>query len=64
MKASLKWLKEYVDIPAGVDEFAARMVMSGSEVESIEPLDKGMDRVVVARIAKMEPHPDADRLRL
>lgn len=64
MKASLKWLKNYVDIDMSVREFASRMVMSGSEVESIEALDKGLERVVVARIQKLEKHPDADRLQL
>ena len=50
--------------PEETEEFASRMVMSGSEVESIEPLGRGLERVVVARIEKLEPHPDADRLQL
>ena len=62
MKVSLSWLKRYVDIDVSVEELCNRMTMSGFEVEGVENLANTMSRVVVARILKMEKHPDADKL--
>ncbi|MDD3243406.1 MAG: phenylalanine--tRNA ligase subunit beta, partial [Eubacteriales bacterium] len=64
MKASLNWLKSYVHIDQDPETFASRMVMSGSEVESIETLSRGLERVVVGRIEKLEPHPNSDHLQI
>ena len=64
MNISLSWLKRYVDIDVPVQELCDKMVMSGFEVESIEDLSATMDRVVVGRIAKLEKHPDADKLQI
>jgi len=65
MRVSYRWLSQLVlGLPA-VDEVAARLTMGGLEVEGIERpvLDYG-DRLVVARIEEMAPHPSADRLSL
>ena len=64
MNISLSWLKRYVAIDVPVQELCDKMVMSGFEVESIEDLSATMDRVVVGRIAKLEKHPDADKLQI
>ncbi len=64
MKISLNWLKRYVDIPVSVEELCSRMVMAGFEVEDIEDLSQTMKNVVVARILRLEKHPDADKLQL
>ena len=64
MKISLRWLKRYVDIDVPVDDLCSRMIMSGFEVESVEDLSASMNRVVAARILKLEKHPDADKLQL
>lgn len=64
MKISLSWLKYYVDIHVPVEELCDRMVMAGFEVESVEDLSETMDKVVAARILKLEKHPDADRLQI
>ncbi len=64
MKISLNWLRRYVDIDVPVEELCDKMVMSGFEVESIEDLSTTMRNVVVARIEKLEKHPDADKLQI
>jgi phenylalanyl-tRNA synthetase beta chain len=61
MRISLKWLAEYVDLPAP-DELARRLTAVGLEVEAVERLWQALDGVVAARILSAEPHPDADRL--
>ncbi len=63
MLIPVKWLKEYVDIE-GIDnkELADRLTMSGSHVDSIDALDKGVQKVVVGKIEKIEEHPDANKL--
>jgi len=65
MRVSLEWLKEYVDI-AGLtpDEIANALTNSGLEVESIEYIGPRFENVVVAKVLGLEPHPNADKLRL
>lgn len=63
MKASVKWLCDYVDI-ADVElrELAEAMTMSGSKVEEITEQGAEINKVVAGRILKKEHHPDADKL--
>ena len=67
MLVSLKWLRDYVDLPDNLDveAFAERLTMASAEVEGIERVG-GWDRelVTVAEVLTVEPHPNADRLRL
>lgn len=62
MLVPVEWLKDYTDIKADVDEFCDRMIMSGSNLETVEYFGKNTDRVVVGKILKIEKHPDADKL--
>ncbi len=68
MFVSLKWLRDYVDLPADVDvqEFADQLTMASAEVDGISRVGDGWDRelVLVGEVLAVEPHPDADRLRL
>jgi phenylalanyl-tRNA synthetase beta chain len=65
---SLKWLRDYVDLPADVDvqQFADQLTMVSAEVDGIVRVGDGWDRelVIVGEVQSVEPHPDADRLRL
>src|SRR5207237_1652854 len=63
LKVSLKWLRDYVDITVPVEDLAARLTASGTEVAGIIRTGK-WDRVQVGQVLKVEPHPNADRLRL
>ncbi len=62
MRVSLNWLKDYVDIPIGVDELAHQLTMLGLEIEAIERPGADIKSVVVGEIQSIEPHPDADKL--
>lgn len=62
MLVPVKWLKEYVDIDIDSKELADRLAMSGSNVDSIENIDKGIENVVVGKILEISKHPDADKL--
>jgi phenylalanyl-tRNA synthetase beta chain len=64
MRFTLSWLKEYVDFELSPEELAERLTMSGLEVESLEPLGKGLEEIVVAEILKIMPHPNAEKLLL
>ena len=40
------------------------MTLSGTKVEGFERLDEDIDKIIVAKIVKMEKHPDADKLQV
>lgn len=62
MKFSVNWLREFVDLPARVDEVAEILTLAGVEIEGIEQRGAHIDKVVVAQINASAPHPNADRL--
>lgn len=62
MRASLKWLRDYVDFQDSPEVLAEKMTMAGVPVETIEYLGKGLDNVVTGKIIEVRKHPDADRL--
>ncbi len=65
MKLSRKWLTEFVDLSlaeCGDREFAERMSVSGSKVESTEDLSQTMHGVVAGRILSLEKHPNSDHM--
>ena len=63
MKVPLKWLKEYVNTDLPAAEVARRLTMAGTET-SLVTLGESWQGVVIGRIEAVEPHPNADRLRL
>ena len=66
MKLSLSWIKDYVKIPEDMDlkKLAYDLTMSTVEVEDVEYLARRFDKMVVGVIEKVEPHPNADKLRV
>ncbi len=64
MDVPLKWLAQYVDWDLTVEALAHRLSMAGAEVESIKRSGGAWEHVVVGRVEAVEPHPNADRLRL
>lgn len=64
MKLPLKWLKEYVEFNVTPKEFAERMLLRGFEVAETIPEMDGIDGVYVCEITDIEPHPNADKLRV
>jgi phenylalanyl-tRNA synthetase beta chain len=64
MKVSLRWLKEYVDFSLPTEELSERLTMAGLEVGEMEVIGGSWNNIVVGKIIDVNPHPDADRLKL
>jgi phenylalanyl-tRNA synthetase beta chain len=64
MKFSEKWLREWVDPPVPTEGLVEQLTMAGLEVDSVEPAGAVIDGVVVGEVLSVEPHPDADKLRV
>ena len=64
MKASISWLKDYTPINMDVYPLAKALTMAGLEVETVTDRFGYLERVVVGRIIEIEPHPNADKLKL
>ena len=62
MLLPVKWLRDYVEFDIDAKELAEKLTATGSHVESIEDVDKGVEKVVVGKILEIEKHPDADKL--
>ncbi len=62
MKISFRWLKEFVDFDLSVEKLASRLTDAGLEVETITPIGKDLDKVVVGQIKKVSRHPQTDKL--
>ena len=66
MKISLNWIKEFVDLPAdlSISQLTHDLTMRTVEVEGYEDLGASLDKIIVGRVEVVEPHPQADRLRV
>ncbi len=65
MKISMEWIKEFVDLPRlSSHELGERFTLSTCEVEEVVETGKVLEETFVAEITAIEPHPDADKLRL
>jgi phenylalanyl-tRNA synthetase beta chain len=70
MRVPLSWLREYVTVEATPAEIADRLGISAFDaVERIREvgvpdLDGNVGRFLVGKVLEVEPHPNADRLRI
>ncbi len=63
MDTSLSWIKAYVpDLECTAQEYTDAMTLSGTKVEGFTRLDENLEKIVVGKIDRIEPHPDADKL--
>jgi len=62
MKFSERWLRHWVDPPIDTETLVSQLTTSGLEVESVEPVAPELAEVVVGAVARVEPHPGAERL--
>lgn len=62
MDLSMKWLNDYVKIDAPIREFAEKMTMSGSKVETYENKRGVVDKVVLGKVISLKRHEDSDHL--
>ena len=55
MNTPLSWIKAYVpDLDVTAQEYTDAMTLSGTKVEGFERLDEDIDKIIVAKIVKME----------
>jgi len=64
MKFSEQWLREWVNPSVSTGELCHQLTMAGLEVDAIDPVASEFSGVVVGEVVKVEPHPDADKLRV
>jgi phenylalanyl-tRNA synthetase beta chain len=64
IRVPLSWLRDYVDIDVTPEELARRLTLAGQEVEHIVRIGAEWDNIYTARVARLEQHPNADRLYL
>lgn len=64
MRISLNWLRELVDVTLTPEELAETLTLAGFEVEDIEDRRSFADGVVVGKVLDVQPHPNADKLRV
>jgi len=63
MRVPLSWLREFVALPNDTSEIAERLALLGFPAAEIVRRPR-ITGVVTARIAKLEKHPNADRLQV
>lgn len=54
MKLAMNMIRQYAEIPVTPQEYAERMIMTGTAVEGVEDIAQGMDKVVVGRVLTCE----------
>ncbi|ARP50865.1 phenylalanine--tRNA ligase subunit beta [Ruminococcaceae bacterium CPB6] len=63
MNLSMRWLKEFVDLPPmPLRQFTESITLSGSKVESWSTEGEEISKVVVGKVLSLERHPDSDHL--
>ena len=64
MKISEQWLRQWVNPDLTTEALVEQLTMAGLEVDAVEPVAGEFSGVVIAEIVAIEPHPDADKLRV
>jgi phenylalanyl-tRNA synthetase beta chain len=64
LRAPLSWLREYIDINVSPEELARRLTLAGQEVEHLITIGDEWENIFTGVVAKLEQHPNADRLYL
>ena len=64
MRFSEQWLREWIDPGVDTAALSEQLTLLGLEVDAVEPAAPPFSGVVIARIESVEPHPEADRLRV
>ena len=64
MKFTLNWLKEHLDTKKSEQKITETLNKIGLEVETIQPIKNELSDFLVAKVIKVEKHPNADRLKV
>lgn len=64
MNISRRWLEAFLQRPLESGDLGQRLGALGAAVDVVEPLNQGLDGIVVALVESVRQHPNADRLRV
>ena len=64
MKITFDWLKDHLSSNLKEEKLLEQLTNIGLEVESVQNLSEGLDLFRIAKIIKIEKHPNADRLKV
>ncbi|MGR9106197.1 MAG: phenylalanine--tRNA ligase subunit beta [Gammaproteobacteria bacterium] len=64
MRISEAWLRESIDPPVDSATLVRQLTMAGLEVDGMEAAAGDFQGVVVGEVVSIEPHPDAERLKV
>jgi phenylalanyl-tRNA synthetase beta chain len=64
MKVTWSWLSDWTDLPESPEALAHLLATRGFPVQSLEGGATFDPEIVVGRVLEVQPHPNADRLRL
>lgn len=64
MKISIDSLNSYLKKPLSTEQVIALLGQTEVEIEEVLPSASWDEKIIVARVDKISPHPDADRLRI
>jgi phenylalanyl-tRNA synthetase beta chain len=59
MNVSVRWLEAFLRRSLEARDVADRLTMLGAPVDAVEPVNPGLEQVVVARVLEVTPHPNA-----
>jgi phenylalanyl-tRNA synthetase beta chain len=59
MNVSLRWLEAFLRRPLEPRDVADRLTMLGAPVDAIEPVNPGLEQLVVARVLEVTAHPNS-----
>ena len=64
MKIAESWLREWVNPDLDTEALSHQLTMLGHEVDGVEYEGAGITDIVIAEVAEVAKHPDADKLSL
>lgn len=64
MKLSYRWLQDYVKLSLNAVNLAEKFRLTSSEVDNVEDWEARLKGVVVGKVKKISPHPQANKLRI
>ena len=64
MKITFDWLKDHLKTNLKEKDLLEHLTNIGLEVESVESLSADVELFKIAKIIKVEKHPNADRLKI
>ncbi|AFJ01531.1 Phenylalanyl-tRNA synthetase beta chain [Methylophaga frappieri] len=64
MKLSEKWLRQWVNPDCSTEALVAGLTNAGLEVDAVTPVAADFQGVLIGEVVSVNPHPNADKLRL